>query len=107
MFITGAKATSAEGSSTVQKLISAATTYLTHVAATFFTFAGAVTLLLTVSAAFPGNDMESFGLGWLYCTSLRDDRVREEKFPLYAPHTPEQRRRSEAAGAVDYAVKTV
>ncbi|CBZ24412.1 conserved hypothetical protein [Leishmania mexicana MHOM/GT/2001/U1103] len=95
------------GESTARRLWGFAKSYVTHVGHAYLEFLGPLLLLVAVNMAVETHDSERFGLGWLYCTSLKDDRVREEKFPSYEPSSAAQRRRSEAASAVEYAASTV
>lgn len=84
-----------------------AKSYVKNVFNVYLDFVGPALLIMVASQVFDDVDKERFGLGWLYVTSLKDDRAREEKFPAYEPGTSLERRRMEAANAVDYAVKTV
>ncbi|AIN96157.1 hypothetical protein LPMP_100870 [Leishmania panamensis] len=95
------------GESTVRRLWGFTKSYVKHVGHAYLEFFGPLLLLVAVNMAVETHDNERFGLGWLYCTSLKDDRVREEKFPSYEPCSAAQRRRSEAANAVEYAAATV
>lgn len=81
--------------------------YVKHVGQTYLELLGPMLLLVAVNMAVDARDNERFGLGWLHLTSLKDDRVREEKFPSYEPSSAAQRRRNEAANAIEYAAATV
>ncbi|KPA76031.1 putative mitochondrial hypothetical protein [Leptomonas pyrrhocoris] len=105
MFIKGSA--DKEADSAVHRLWGFTKSYATHVGQTYLEFLGPLLLLVAVNMAVDAHDNERFGLGWLYCTSLKDDRVREEKFPSYEPSSVAQRRRSEAANAIEYAATTV
>jgi hypothetical protein len=105
LFIKGGADAKAE--STAHKLWGFTKSYVQHVGEAYLSFVGPLLLLVAVNMAVDAHDNERFGLGWLYCTSLKDDRVREEKFPSYEPTSQAQRRRSEAANAIEYAANTV
>ncbi|KAK7194608.1 Archaic translocase of outer membrane 12 kDa subunit [Novymonas esmeraldas] len=106
MFIKGAAGK--EGAeSTAHRLWGFTTSYAKHVGSVYLDFLGPLLLLVAVNMAVEARDNERFGLGWLHCTSLKDDRVREERFPSYEPGSAAQRRRSEAANAIEYAATSV
>lgn len=105
MFIKGGA--DKEADSTLKRVWGFTKSYVTHVGQTYLEFLGPLLLLVAVNMAVDAQDNERFGLGWLYNTSLKDDRIREEKFPAYEPSSVAQRRRSEAANAVEYAAATV
>ncbi|CCW71368.1 unnamed protein product [Phytomonas sp. Hart1] len=75
--------------------------YFTNVCRVYLDFAGPLLLLVAVNMAIDSQDKERFGLGWLYCTGLKSDQEREVKFPPHEPSSAAQRRRVEAASAVD------
>ncbi|KAG5485013.1 hypothetical protein LSCM1_07093 [Leishmania martiniquensis] len=106
LFIKGGSAKDGE-ESTAHRLWGFTKSYVKHVGSAYLEFLGPLLLLVAVNMAVETHDSERFGLGWLYCTSLKDDRVREEKFPSYEPSSTAQRRRSEAANAVEYAASAV
>ncbi|KAG5510327.1 hypothetical protein JKF63_07655 [Porcisia hertigi] len=106
LFIKGGSAKDG-GESTVHRLLGFTASYVKNVGKAYLDFLGPLLLLVAVNMAVDTRDNERFGLGWLYCTSLKDDRVREEKFPSYEPSSAAQQRRSEAANAVEYVAETV
>lgn len=81
--------------------------YVQRVGYVYIDFVGPLLLLVAVNMAVDAQDKERFGLGWLHSTSLKDDRVREEQFPAYEPTSAAQRRRADAANAIEYAATAV
>ena len=96
-----------EADSKLRRLWGFTKSYVTHVGEAYLSFVGPLLLVAMVGVSCDIQDNEPFGLRWLYYTSLKDDRVREEKFPSYEPTSLAQRRRNEAANAVEYAATTV
>lgn len=82
-------------------------TYVQHVGMVYLSFVPAIASIIMLNAVSLDRDKERFGLGWLHCTSLKNDRVREEKFPQYEPTSIAQQRRCDAAKAVEYATDAV
>ncbi|CAD2222610.1 hypothetical protein AGDE_00379 [Angomonas deanei] len=95
--------------STFSKLWSFTKGYASSVGSTFLIFVGPLLMVVLTSSIMTncGQDKEMFGLGWLHLSAIKEDKVREEKFPSYEPSSHMQRRRNEAAKAVDYVVDTV
>lgn len=81
--------------------------YVEHVGHAYLDFVGPMLLLFAVNMAVDSTDKERFGLGWLHCASLPNDRVREEELPAHDPSSAAQHRRLEAAKAVEYASTTI
>ncbi|KPI84545.1 hypothetical protein ABL78_6407 [Leptomonas seymouri] len=105
--ITKLSLTAKETDNTMRHVWDFTKTYATHVGQAYLEFLGPLLLMVAVNMAVDVHDNERFGLGWLYCTSLKDDRVREEKLPSYEPSSVAQRRRSEAANAIEYATTSI
>lgn len=88
----------------LSRLWGATASYIKNVGKVYIHFIPPMVMMIVLNMAVDSRDKERFGLGWLYCTGLKDDRLREEKFPQFEPSSIAQKRRMDAANALDYAV---